>query len=224
MDAPKEDLEGLRDADRRLAATLHAPFDPTSPSRLPGWTVGHVLTHIARNADGMRRMFLGAARGVVADMYPDGAAGRSAAIEAGAARDRTALIADVESATAALAAAVAEVGADGWRDGAGRTLGGVVPLPRLLVGRWREVAIHHRDLGLDVDWIDWPAPFVARMLPLRLAEVNGRLPPERRLTIAAPDGTTIGDGGPVVVRADRGRALSYLFGRVELPDAPPIEY
>ena len=42
------------------------------PSVLPGWTVGHVATHIARNAEGHMRMLEAASRGEVGAMYPGG--------------------------------------------------------------------------------------------------------------------------------------------------------
>ncbi|MGA0355459.1 MAG: maleylpyruvate isomerase N-terminal domain-containing protein, partial [Ilumatobacteraceae bacterium] len=47
------DTGGCRDSHRDLLATLGDldHLDPTRPSRLPGWSVGHILTHLARNAD-----------------------------------------------------------------------------------------------------------------------------------------------------------------------------
>ncbi|MEP6892695.1 MAG: maleylpyruvate isomerase N-terminal domain-containing protein, partial [Gaiellaceae bacterium] len=39
------------------------------PSLLPGWTIGHVLTHLARNADGFSRIVEGAERGEAVAMY-----------------------------------------------------------------------------------------------------------------------------------------------------------
>ena len=38
-------------SDERLLATARE-LDIAAPSLLPGWTRGHVITHIARNADG----------------------------------------------------------------------------------------------------------------------------------------------------------------------------
>ena len=42
------------------------------PSRLPGWSVGHVLTHLARNADSVVWRLEGAALGELRDQYPGG--------------------------------------------------------------------------------------------------------------------------------------------------------
>ena len=52
------------------------------PSLLPGWTRGHVLSHLARNADAMVRALAGAARGERIPMY-DSEDVRAADIEGG---------------------------------------------------------------------------------------------------------------------------------------------
>jgi maleylpyruvate isomerase len=57
-----------------------AELDAATPSRLPDWSIGHVLTHLARNADGQISMLDGQ------HQYPQGAEGRNADIDAGAER------------------------------------------------------------------------------------------------------------------------------------------
>src|SRR4051794_40736294 len=90
-------IEGCRQAHGRLAELVQGLSDDATraPSLLPGWTVGHVLTHIARNADSMTRRIDGAARDKIVDQYRGGAAGRSGEIDQGAFRAATALVADV---------------------------------------------------------------------------------------------------------------------------------
>ena len=56
-------------------------------SRLPGWTRGHVVTHLARNADALRDLVEGAIVGEEREQYPGGAEGRAGAIDDGADRD-----------------------------------------------------------------------------------------------------------------------------------------
>ena len=92
-------------ATSRLLASIAdlGDADVTRMTALPGWTVGHVLTHLARNADGNRGMAEGAAKGEVAEQYPHGAAGRAADIEAGSGRPAAELVADVRTSAAALA-------------------------------------------------------------------------------------------------------------------------
>ena len=81
------DLAGATRAHRAVVATLqHLTDDQVKqPSRLPDWTVGHVATHIARNAEGHVRMFEAAIRGEVVEMYPGGREQRTSDIEAGSA-------------------------------------------------------------------------------------------------------------------------------------------
>jgi len=77
MAVPTELIDGVRAAHERLHARARLIDDGVArgPSRLPGWTVGHVVTHLARNADSVVRRLHGAAAGVPAPQYPGGVAG-----------------------------------------------------------------------------------------------------------------------------------------------------
>ena len=57
--------------------------DIAAPSRLPGWTRGHVLSHLARQAPALERLLEWARTGVETPQYPSRRA-RDAEIEAGA--------------------------------------------------------------------------------------------------------------------------------------------
>src|SRR6266568_1849145 len=83
------------------------------PSLLPGWTRGHVLTHIARNADGMVNLLHWARTGTQTPMYASPES-RAADIEAGAGRPAAGLAADVRESAATLAAAAAAMPGDAW--------------------------------------------------------------------------------------------------------------
>ena len=99
MNDLERDIAGALAAHRRLDADLAelTDADVRAPSLLPGWTRGHVLAHLARNADSHERMLLAAARGEVAAQYPGGRDQRAGAIEAGAGRPAAALVADVRA-------------------------------------------------------------------------------------------------------------------------------
>src|SRR3954452_14899995 len=92
-------LAALRASTADLVADLDArPWtdsDVAAPSRCEGWTRGHVLTHVARNADGIADTLAGALRNEILERYPPGWAARNAAIDAGAGRPFTELVADV---------------------------------------------------------------------------------------------------------------------------------
>src|SRR5580658_1203131 len=79
-------IDGCTASHRRLLATVDGLDEAgvRAPSRLEGWTVGHVLTHLARNADSHTRMLRAALRGESVEQYAGGAEERAANIEAGA--------------------------------------------------------------------------------------------------------------------------------------------
>jgi maleylpyruvate isomerase len=148
-EAPLEALAAWRGSEERMLATI-APLDDATmlrPSLLAEWTVAHLLTHLARNADSHWRRTRGAIEGVVVDQYPGGFEERSAEIEAGAGRRADAVIADVGAATGRLMDAWSDVPDFAWsnitRDATGRER----PLHELPTRRWLEVEIHVVDLG-----------------------------------------------------------------------------
>jgi maleylpyruvate isomerase len=161
MDGLERDVQGAVAAHARLVADLATLTDEQAaqPSLLPGWSVAHVLTHIARNADSHVPMLEAANRGEVAAQYPGGVEQRNADIEAGAGRPSAALVADVAAANARLEAAWAAMTPDGWA-GQGSSVFGPVAVDDLPFRRWRETVVHQSDLGLSYSWRDWPADYV----------------------------------------------------------------
>jgi len=145
------------------------------PSLLPGWSVGHVLTHIARNADGFSRMIEGAQRGEVLAMYEHGVEGRRADIEAGAGRPAADLVADVDAASTRLDGLFAKADESTWA-GSGLTIAGETPISELPERRRGEVEIHRVDLGLGYTFDDWPADYRRAQLAKRTAQWASRKP------------------------------------------------
>ena len=180
MPVPTELIAGVAAAHARLHVTLAGIDEATArqPSRLPGWSVGHLLTHLARNADSIVRRLTAAADGRLVEQYPGGAAGRAAEIEAGAHRPAVELAADLRSADAAVERAFDALPAEVWDrpvlrfGGQDGPQGNRVPAATLPFSRWREVEVHHVDLALAYTPADWPAELVERMLP----DLLGRLP------------------------------------------------
>jgi maleylpyruvate isomerase len=151
---------------------------------LPGWTVGHLLTHIARNADSVVRRLDGARRGVVVDQYPGGPAGRAAEIEAGATRPARAIVADVVATAAEVDAAFTAFPEDRW-GGLARTVhGDERPVSELPFGRLREVQVHLVDLGMGHRPADWPPELAERWLPELLPRLPRRTDPTALLAWA----------------------------------------
>jgi maleylpyruvate isomerase len=154
------------------AATAHAGgFDTGAPSALPEWTRGHVLTHLARNADSLVRLVEAAIGGEVAEQYPGGAAERDAAIEAGARRPSQTIVDDVRRSIWRLETAWAQCTSAGWA-GTGSTVRGSVAVADIPFRRWREVEVHHVDLAIGRTFDDWSPEYVRR--ELRLQEMAWR--------------------------------------------------
>jgi maleylpyruvate isomerase len=136
----------------------------TEPSLLPGWTRGHVLTHLARGADAMRNLLTWAGTGVETPAYASQAS-RDSDIETGARRSAADLYADVEQAAHAFNMAVRELPDRAWKARV-RALGSArFAVSGLLPRRLAELELHHTDLGAGYTPADWPSYFVALKLP-----------------------------------------------------------
>jgi maleylpyruvate isomerase len=174
--------------------------DVSTASHLPGWTVGHVLTHLARNADAHARRLVGSLRGLDVPKYGNGQEQRSAEIETGAHRSASDIIADLATSLSHLEEVFTRCAAAGWPNG--HFLGGgdygVAACP---AHRLREVEMHHVDLGLRYTPLDWPDEYVAWDLPVLLASV-----PER-----------IGSS------SERRRFMAWLAGRGPLKGVPTLD-
>jgi maleylpyruvate isomerase len=177
--APTEWIAGCRAAHAALLADLDGLTEAQArqPSALPGWSVGHLLTHIARNADSVVRRLEGAARGEVLDQYVGGVEGRAAAIARGAGRPAGELVADVRQSAAAAEQVMARLPAAAW-GAPSRPSRGVEEDGRAVVfSRWREVVVHHGDLELSALPVPLPPALVEAWLPQELAGLGTRTDP-----------------------------------------------
>jgi len=89
-------LVGVAGAQRRLETVSGRlrDHDVRAPSGLEEWTRGHVLTHLARNADSQTGMLDGVSRGEIVAQYPGGDQQRSRDIEVGAYRSAGEIVDD----------------------------------------------------------------------------------------------------------------------------------
>ncbi len=140
------------------------------PSLLPDWTKGHVLTHIARNGDGFRNLFIWAQTGVETPMYPSAEA-RKADIEAGSSRSGDEIQADVSVSAKSLIDKARELPAEAWLTEVRSIRGPAEPAWSMLGRRLFEVEVHHADLGTGYRPANWPDWFVSD----ELYRVCGRL-------------------------------------------------
>jgi maleylpyruvate isomerase len=219
---PTAYLQALRastaDLIKGLLETQWSDADVAAPSLLPGWTRGHVLTHLARNADGIALTVAAGLRGEVVDRYASWDA-RNADIEAGAARPFAALASDVRESAERLDRVFGAVGdADGW----GVATENGDPAAEWVFRRWREVEVHRIDLASDYAPDRWPALFVTSVLEDALPTLDERATSGVRIEVTA-DGSvgsefvgkswTAGSGSPVEVRGPDWAVLAWVMGR-----------
>ncbi|MGW4704360.1 maleylpyruvate isomerase family mycothiol-dependent enzyme [Streptomyces sp. NPDC004285] len=225
----ERDLASVREATDRLL-TAAASWDNAAaaePSRLPGWTRGHVLAHVARNADALVNVLQGR------PMYAD-AATRDADIERDAGRPLDVHLADLRESGDRFQAAGAEP-AD-WTRTVELRNGVTDSASRIPFRRWVEVALHHVDLGAGYELEDLPEEFVEREIDF-LAERFAGHKDVPSTAVRADDGrvwTTGGgaEGGPVAVSGPAPELLGWLAGRRDgsalkteggpLPELPPL--
>ncbi len=180
MPRPQADIDATAASHARLHATLATLTDELArrPSLLPNWTVGHVVTHLARNADSVTRRLSAAAEGRLVPQYEGGRDGRAREIDEAAHRAAAELLADLHSADAALESLYAELPDDVWERPVLNIAGEQTPAPEIVFHRWREVETHHVDLGLGYHVSDWPDELVARWLPILLDRLPRRADPQ----------------------------------------------
>lgn len=203
---------------RTVAGLTDSQF--AEPSVLPGWTVAHVISHVASNATGITR----AVRAAIGDdpdtwVYQSNAS-RDAEIDERAQWPVGDLRALNAESTDDLRAAFADCPPD--------KLG--VLLPRTIDGppwsvadwigaRWREVEIHHTDLGIGYTHQEWTDEFVDYLTSVAIFDRD----PEVSLTLRAPDGDhTVGGGGQVIAGSQRD-LIWWLIGRGGGLDVHPGE-
>jgi maleylpyruvate isomerase len=222
------DLASVREATDRLL-TAAAALDNAAvaePSRLPGWTRGHVLAHLARNADALVNVLEGR------PMYVTGEA-RDSDIERDAPRPLDIQLADLRDSAARFQAA-GSAPAD-WSRTVELRNKVTDSASRVPFRRWVEVELHHVDLGIGYELEDLPAEFVERETGFLAERFAGHpdVPPTRLTdgTRAWRTGRDAADA-EVTVTGSAPDLLGWLAGRRDgsgltvaggsLPALPPL--
>ncbi|MDJ1133153.1 maleylpyruvate isomerase family mycothiol-dependent enzyme [Streptomyces iconiensis] len=233
MTTPAHDADLVRSATEELLSALMKLEGSAvpEPSQLPGWTRGHVLTHLARNADALLNVLAGR------PMYASGEK-READIENGASRALGTLLDDVRVSSSRLATAFAELGEEDWNRTVTLRNGVTDRASSLPFRRWGEVELHHVDLGIGYTLEDLPGSFVDRQLAYMANRFSGHPGISTALELRAEDGRTWRTGaeqaageGPLVVAGTPVALVGWLTGRTSgsglsaresLPALPPL--
>jgi maleylpyruvate isomerase len=184
-----------------------------APSALPGWSRAHVLSHIARNADGMINLLTWARTGVPTPAYAS-ADQRDADIEVGAARTPSEIRDDVVSSSDRLAQVVRKMPREAWSAQVRNVQGQEIPATDIPWIRAREMWVHAVDLDVGASFADLPAPMLAELLT-EVATTMGAKADCPSLRLVAPDGTwTVGDAeNAITVSGPAPELLEWLLGR-----------
>jgi maleylpyruvate isomerase len=207
---PTTDIARVSGAQRRFDAAVEGMDDATirRPSLLPGWSVAHVLAHVARNADSHIRRVEAAARGETVDQYVGGFEGREREITSTAGLGAVDLVRTFRESGRRLEETWRSVPDEAWNV-ATRDVGGRERALRELPGRrWQELEVHVVDLGLGVTHEAWPGDFVSVWLPRLRGGFGARLPAGAR----APSPGTLTERDE----------LAWLYGRLAREGLPVL--
>ncbi|WP_248581435.1 maleylpyruvate isomerase family mycothiol-dependent enzyme [Nocardioides sp. InS609-2] len=192
-------IELLPDATRSLTRSVDGLPDEAyaEPSLLPGWTRGHVIAHLALNAEGLAGVLNGLAAGEDVPMYASNEA-RDNDVEELATAEPAELRDRLLTATTQFADACDRMPEEAWTGTVHRTPGGDVSFPASQVPTKRlgEVEIHHADLGSGYDRTMWSEEFATDIV----SNMSRRLDAHGPLTLRASDlgrsWQVGGEGGP----------------------------
>jgi maleylpyruvate isomerase len=160
----------LDTATQRLidGARIMTRSDLQAPSLLPGWSRAHVLSHLARGADAMRNLLVGARAGrdrpACASPQP-----RHADIDTSAAAGAKDLVDELVGSAMALRTVAWQLPDIAWRYQVHIPDSPRFPASQLLARRLAEVELHHCDLGIGYGHDQWSAVFATMELdePMR---------------------------------------------------------
>lgn len=228
--APRGEATAVQEAAAALAGVERATealyevvagldqVDMRGPSLLPGWSRGHVITHLARNADALVNLLTWAKTGVEHPMYLS-KADRDADIAEGAGRLPQLLRADLDAACQRFAVYARELPATAWEAEVDHPRLGPFPAYRVPWMRLREVWVHLVDLDRGVGFADLPPEVVEDLLEDAVGHYADRPDvPAVRVVAELPDGRqrgwelSAGETSPTVSGA-AADVLGWLTGR-----------
>jgi len=193
------------------------------PSLLSGWTRGHVIGHLARNAEALVRLVNWARTGVETPMYADRAQ-RAEEIEDSARLPAVELRRAATQTAGALEAALDGLTGGQWASQVRSALGRAIPAAEIPWMRVREVWLHTIDIGNGAALEELPPGVVDVLLDDVTATLSTKDGCPAR-TLAPPDrGRTwllgVPGGERPVLTAPAALTVGWLTGRVPAAALP----
>jgi maleylpyruvate isomerase len=208
-------VAGCAESHQRLLQSLDSLTDDQcrEPSALPGWTRGHVLSHLARNAESHVHVLQCAARGEVGEQYVGGAKARKEGIESHANDSAELLVNAVRRSIYALEGQWAATNSEGWQGHGVNSAGASIAMSDIVFLRWREVEVHHADLALAFTFLDWNSTYVRyeldrQVMMWRASKPMGLTPVPK-----------------IALQLSPNERLAWFLGRTEVEGLPkPLSY
>ncbi|MFJ8910488.1 maleylpyruvate isomerase N-terminal domain-containing protein [Amycolatopsis sp. NPDC102389] len=188
-----------------------------APSALPGWTRAHLLSHLARNADGLVNLLTWAKSGVETPMYA-GETARDHDIEKGAYRSAEEIAEDVADSAARFVEVASGMPDEAWPVRVRARQGREIPAEFVLWLRLSETSIHLADLDLGYDFArvaDLLGDEFDTVVGNAIGMYGGELPAV--LLVAEEDGYRhewrMSEGELTTLTGTRGEVLAWVTGR-----------
>ncbi|MEU9125421.1 maleylpyruvate isomerase family mycothiol-dependent enzyme [Streptomyces sp. NPDC048506] len=223
-------LDDIQRSTARLSVTLDALtiLEAREPSTLPGWSRGHVITHLARSADAYRWLLTLARTGTEPGPRADAAA-LDRALREGAARNAAELVTDLRRSLDRLLDEARAMPTQHWPTLVSALAGWRHPAWYTLHRARRELETHHVDLNLGYSSTDWSTGYVTWALDETIAALTAGDFPVARIEATdldrhwnlAPTGPTATGSGRALLAWLSGRGPdTHLLSDRRLPTPP----
>ncbi len=204
-------VEGCAASHQKLLAVVDGmtPEAFAEPSRLPGWSRGTIVGHLALNAQSHIHLLACAARGESGQQYVGGPAARAAAIAEASLWSPQKALSELRRAVYSLEGAWAGSTYDTWQGTGTAASRSVVSMHEIPFLRWRECVLHLTDLDVGVEFDQWPSQYV-------------RLEMDRqKMAWAASHAMGLTQLPQAAMKLEENHRLAWLLQRAEVEGLPP---
>lgn len=203
-------VEGCAATHQLLLETVDAisPEAFAEPSRLPGWSRGTLVGHLALNAQSHVELLAAAARGESARQYGGGPEVRAAVIAEASLWEPEKAVKELRKAIYSLEGAWAGSTYDTWQGTGIASSGSVISMHELPFLRWRECVLHLTDLDVGIEYDQWPSHYVRLELD------------RQKMAWAASHAMGLTQLPQAAMKLDENHRLAWILQRAEVAGLP----
>jgi len=209
-------LQQIREATGRLVMSARSlnEHDVAAPSLCSGWTRGHVLAHVALNADSLVNLLTWARTGIETPQYPSWEV-RESDIGEAAGRSVGGHLDAITASAARFESAAESLPGDRWSYVVRGIGGDAQPASEYLTARRREVEVHHVDLDAGYGPERWPLDFVESELVHAASKLSRRAVTSFNISVTDLGSSLLVGTGSASgnVKGPGYSLLAWLYGR-----------